>query len=108
MQRGLGQFRHQVQIQELDGSRTDHGGVDQTYTTIGTAYGYVEPLTGRELMQAQAKDARVSHRIILRYRDGITAKHRLFARSRYFNILYIVNPSERDQELIVLAEERAE
>jgi len=102
----VGALRHRLEIQEPLTAAASDGGIAHTWTTVDTVSGSIEPLAGRELLQAQAVDARVTHRITIRYYEGITPDHRIVARSRTFAIHSIVNAGERDAEFQILAEER--
>ena len=72
-----GKLRHRVQIQAPTDVRDDHGGNTRTWTTIATVWGSVEPLSGRELFEAQQVHARAAVRIRVRHYEGLTTKHRL-------------------------------
>lgn len=104
-----GTLRHRVRIEEQVGVRTAHGGTTQDYTGVATVWGEVVPLSGREIEFGKAVDARVSHRITLRYAAvrSLTPRHRLVARDRTFNILSVLNTDERDRTLVCLCEEQA-
>lgn len=102
----LGLMRHKLELQELQSVTQDDGGVVSGWVTVAQPYAQIMPLSGRELLQAQAVDSRVSHRITMRYRDGVTPKHRILARGRTFNIVAVATAGERDRELWIQAEER--
>lgn len=80
--------------------------MSSTWATDSIVWGQIEPLSGRELFQAQAIDARVTHRITIRHRDRLKPTHRIVARGRYFNIISASTVNERDVEISILAEER--
>jgi SPP1 family predicted phage head-tail adaptor len=46
----------------------------------------IEPLSGRELIAAQAVQSRISSRVVMRYRPGITAAMRMLHRGTIYNI----------------------
>jgi SPP1 family predicted phage head-tail adaptor len=80
--------------------------------TVATRWGKIEPLSGRELWQAQQVQADVTHRIRLRYFAGLHPKHR-FAKAepklgttRIFSILGTPNPDERKREQLCLCKEQ--
>jgi SPP1 family predicted phage head-tail adaptor len=110
-----GKLRHLLQIQLPTNVRDDIGGVRQEWSTLTTVWGDVEPLRGRELEVAKQIEARISHKITLRYRATVEPKARLrqvtsMDESRaqvkkVFNILAPLNLDERNIELQVYAME---
>jgi SPP1 family predicted phage head-tail adaptor len=45
----------------------------------------------------------VTHKITLRYFDGLTTQHRITFDTRVFNISQVLNTAERNLETVVLA-----
>lgn len=102
-----GQLRHRLEIQTKSGTQDTYGQPAEDWTTQATVWGSVEPLLGRERFTAQQTQAEVTHRIRIRHRD-LTAKSRIKFGSRYFEIIEILNPKERNVELSLLAKEEIE
>jgi len=75
-----GELRHKVTIQELQ--RTPDG------------YG-----------EAQQVSSALSHKIILRYLDGVKPQMRVLYGSRIFHIVSVINVEERNEVLELLCEE---
>jgi len=67
-----GKLRHRVVIQSKGASRDTYGAEVVTWSTTATVWASVEPLTGREYMDAQQTQAEVSTRIRVRYRSDVT------------------------------------
>lgn len=101
-----GKLRHKVTIQrQVAASPNQHstGEPDEPWTAyLSDIWGAVEPLNGRELFAAQEFHSEVSVRIRIRYREGITAAMRVLFDSRYYQILYVLDPEERHRELQLL------
>jgi len=66
-----------VQIQAASDSRDAHGGNVRTWGTVATVWASVEPLTGRELSEAQQVESRATVRITMRPYPGLTSRHRI-------------------------------
>ncbi len=100
-----GVLRKRVTLQAE--SRTDDGagGYALSWTDVATVWAEIAPLGGREAFAAHRLEARVTHRVRLRYREGITADMRLVMGSRVFNIRAVLNEGERNRWLDLLAEE---
>lgn len=101
-----GQLRQRVSIQAKTETRDTRGGVVEHWTTVGYRWAHIEPLRPREVFQAQQVDARVSHRVIMRYYRGLTDQHRLVFTDRVFHLLSPINTNERQQMTELLAMEQ--
>lgn len=101
-------LRHRVAL-EAEAPAPDGGGGQgdpwAAATTVATLRACITPLRGRERLQAQQLEAGVTHRILLRYRPGVTARQRLRYGARVFNIRAVINVEERNRWLEILAEE---
>jgi SPP1 family predicted phage head-tail adaptor len=87
--------RIEVQAQRLPVLRDEIGGVTEVWERVGLRWAQVEPLQGRELEAARAIEARVTHRVTLRYMAGLTPQHRLLLETRVFNIAAVLDLEER-------------
>lgn len=102
-----GERRHQVIIQTITESPDSIGQPIPSSGTLATVWASVEPLEGRELLQARQIHAEVTHRIITNeYVSGVTPKHRVAFGARSFDILSVLNPEERNIHLEIMAKER--
>lgn len=82
-----GELRHRVSIQaNQDIQDPDTGAMTPAWVEIGKAWAAIEPLSAREFISAQAVQSKVTTRITMRYRDGITAAMRLVHNGRIYNI----------------------
>ena len=101
-----GRLRHRIEIQQKTESRSALGDYIESWTSLTTVWGSVEPFQGNEQLLADQIDSRVTHRIILRYRNGIgdTAKFRFRNDGNIFNPINIINKEYRDWQLEILAE----
>lgn len=101
-----GKLRHRVTFQNPPTAQNSTGQVTGSYTTLATRWGSIEPLSGRELVNAQQISAEVTHRIRVRWLSGIAPKVRAVFGSRNFDILSVLNPEERKRELELLVREK--
>lgn len=101
-----GELRRRVTIQQRVTTQDTFGGQSQTWTDFAANVpAAIDPLSGRELMTAQATQSEVSHRITIRYLPGVTAAMRIVYQGRYFNISAVMNIEERNREMQILASE---
>lgn len=89
--------------------RTDdgQGGYTRSWKDVASLWAEIMPVKGVEQLAAGKLESPVTHKIMLRYRDGITAGQRLCFEGRAFNIHAVLNTQESDEILQVLAEEGA-
>ena len=96
-----------VEIQAEQSTATDaadrnlYGEQGPDWQTVATVWASVEPLSGRELWQAQQVVSEVTHRVRLRHNayPGLTPKHRFrVGGSRILGIAHCLNLEERNRE----------
>jgi SPP1 family predicted phage head-tail adaptor len=98
-----GDLRHQVDIEQLAGSTAD--GMGNTFQAWEALYAgvpaEVKPLTSQERWTADKAQAITTHRVRMRWLDGITTAMRVKFGSRVLTINGIVNTDERNIELVL-------
>lgn len=102
-----GRLRHRVTIQRLTRTEPGDGTVTVDWTPLETVWASIEPLRGRELIEAQAFGARTTHRVRMREYDGLTSKDRLLFGSRSFEIDSVMDYQERGAEFELMCTEVA-
>lgn len=65
----------------------------------------IEPLEGRELIEAMQTGMQRPHRFTMRYRTGMTGAKTIVYGTRTFDIKSVVDPEEKHRELDILADE---
>lgn len=94
LKRGAGQLRHRVTIQERVANETD-GADNPYYRSIQSVWASVEPLSGRELFNAQQVQAQVSHLVRVRANSEVQPNRRFLFNDRKLNIDRVLNNDER-------------
>jgi len=103
-----GDLRHRITLEAATEVRGDGGTVTTKWTPIPGASNIpcsIEALDGTEALRGMQLQARVTHRLRLRWRAGVTAKLRARQSARVFHIQRVTDPGERRAELVLLAEE---
>jgi SPP1 family predicted phage head-tail adaptor len=100
-----GLLRNRVTIQTRSESTDDFGEIDFSWSNSATVWATIEPLSGKELMNAQQAGASVSHKISMRYKSGVNPKDRISYDSRTFEIESVRNFRERDISLELMCRE---
>lgn len=101
-----GKLRNRIEIQEAIETTDEYGQVQQTWQTVATRWGSVEPLSGREAAYSKQVHQDATHKVTLRYYAGLTGKHRLLHDGRILEIISVINMNELDHEHIILCEEQ--
>ncbi len=99
-----GRLRHRVQIQkwQVTGQDPVTGAEIGEWETIATVWAAVEPLSARELIAAQAVQSKVTARMVIRHRDGLTADMRIIHRNRVYNIHGFLEDTSSGLEYITI------
>ena len=101
-----GFLRHRLTLKTKNVARDTFGEEDVTWTTSATVWGSVEPLRGREYMEARQGQADVSHRIVIRYRAAVVPTMRVYLEDgRAFEVESAINRLERDEQIELMCRE---
>lgn len=99
-----GALRHMVEIQvRATAHEPTYGGQVSTWTTIGRTYAGIRPLSGAEIVAAEALQVKRTHEIELRFFASLTAAHRIKYGTRIFDIEAPLDDEERGRTLKVMA-----
>jgi SPP1 family predicted phage head-tail adaptor len=98
----VGKLRHRVQHVRDTTASDDLGDMVPTPTTVGTYWGQVVTLSGREAVNAQQLRAETTHRVTLRWQGtsvDVKPGDKLVYNSRTFSILWVNNLDERNRQI---------
>ena len=107
-----GALGQRITLQQRTVAQDPTGGQLAIWTDVATVWAEVVPLSGRELIAAQAVASETSHQITLRWQPAfadakaVTAM-RVVMNGRYFNISAAINEDERNRTLVLLVAEGA-
>lgn len=94
-------FVLEVPLERPDG----FGGVIRSYAPGPQVWGAMEMLSGHERVRADRPEQALTHRVTLRYRDGVTGAMRLVSGLRRFAIRAASDPDGTRRDLVCLVEE---
>lgn len=105
-----GQLRHRIAIQVQTDTTDNMGGFTVAWADVAgldSVPAAIWDLKSTERIDAMKLEEQITHRIRIRYRSGITTKHRIYweQKSKTFNIISIINPDQRDIYLDMLCTE---
>lgn len=109
----VGKMQHRLTIQTPSRADDGGGGVAVTWKEVETVWGRIEGKTGNETFFGDQLEGRSTYLITIRFRRGITNKHRIIysyqvkgkAYSRTFNVNRVENKNEKDRFLVLYCTE---
>lgn len=69
-----------------------------TWATVANVWAQIVPMSAREFVAASAEQSEVRGRIVIRYRDGVTASMRIVYRGKWYAILGVMEDAESGRE----------
>ena len=102
----IGALRHRVTLQRAVRTAADGGTATISWTSAGSLFARIEPVSGREIEIGDGVAARVTHKILIRHREDIGPEMRVVEGSRVFEIRAVVDLEGRRRWLQCLCEER--
>jgi len=103
----IGSLKKRIEIQAIRKTPDGMGGFSNVFFTLYTVDAAIWDATANERNQASSTTMIVTHRIRIRYKQGMKASYRLKFGLRYFNIVSLVNPNEANKWLDIYAKEAA-
>ncbi|HEY8382745.1 MAG TPA: phage head closure protein [Microvirga sp.] len=94
-------FVLEVPLESPDG----FGGVMRSFAPGPALWGAIRLVAGEERLRADRPEQAVTHRVTLRYREGVTAAMRLALGPRRFAIRTASDPDGSRREIVCLVEE---
>lgn len=105
----IGQLRHRIDLQAPTDAADSYGQPARSWSTYGTVWAQIEPAGGGEGAVANEQQITATHTITIRYLAGVSSTHRALFGARVLHFLAPpVNVDERNQWLVIQAEERQE
>lgn len=100
-----GRLPHRISLQRATETKDPAGEVLQAWATVATVWAAVEPISGREAWIAQQANTLTTHRVLIRYRSGVTTKDRFIWGTRTFYIESVITPDEIREHMELMCTE---
>lgn len=100
-----GRLRERVTIQQATEVRNRLGETTQTWSTFVERWASVDGLSGREVLLSGQQQTEVTHRVRMRYVDGLTQQMRLLWRGRVFEITSLLERNNRTEHELLCVED---
>ena len=99
-----GDMRFRLEVQANTPAPGAKGQKVDVWETLATRWGNVLP-AGQFFTASEQIRNSVSHKVVMRYFEGLTPRHRIKHKGRIFNILSVLNEGERNVRHTVLVTE---
>jgi SPP1 family predicted phage head-tail adaptor len=105
-----GHLSQTIVLQRRDLQRDSHGAQVTTWSDVAQLRAAITPLSGREILTAQAFSAQLTHQIVVRYTRCLSdpldlPKLRILFGQRIFNIQAAINDEESNRQITLLVTE---
>ena len=101
----IGDLNKRITIQAATKVNDDMGGFIIAWADIDTIWAAIWPIGAKELILSMQNVMEITHRVRIRYRSVLRPEWRLKFGTRYFAILSIINPNERNEWLDLICKE---
>jgi SPP1 family predicted phage head-tail adaptor len=101
----VGDLQRQVTIQTRTATQDTFGQQSVAWTDMVATWAAIEPLSGRELLAAEAVAAEVTHQVVIRYRTGISAANRIVYQGRIFDVHSVIDENMNHRKIVLLCSE---
>lgn len=102
-------YRHRLTFQKREKVKDDEGNTVIDWVDQFTVWGSIKGLRGRDYLIAGAEAVKISTRIYIRYRKGVTSDMRITFNDggtvRFFDMINPTNVNDANEELEILANE---
>lgn len=103
-----GILRHRITIQKYGPVENSIGEKTVGYQDDYSVWAKIEPISGRDRERLGKSETEVSHKVLIRYRTGITPANRIVYNGRIFDIIVPINNGELNKTLTIFCMERDE
>jgi len=99
-----GELRQIISIQSKTLATDDYGGPVETWADFAAGVrAKAQPLSGRELIAAQAAQSETEMKFITRYISGVTQSMRIVMGSNHYNITAVIDVDSMGREMHLMA-----
>ena len=103
----IGHLRHRIVISEYkEVGRDEYNMPILEWAEFAIVWASIEPISGREYWASSQVQAELTHRIRIRYIDGLRPTMKVFYNDREFEIESIINWQERNIDLQLMCKEK--
>jgi len=101
----IGSLNKRVTLQYSTKVSNEMGGFVTSWVDAATIWAAIWPVSAAETVQSMQPTMTISHRVRIRYRSVLRANWRIKFGLRYFNIVSVINPNEKNEMLDLMCKE---
>lgn len=94
-----GYLRQYVTIEQLTQARNAVGELTETWETFATGWADIKPTSAAEQIRGGQLGQDITHKVVMRYVEGVSADMRLVHAGRTLAIRSVINRGERGAEM---------
>lgn len=102
----IGRLKDRVRLERISETLAASGQPANEWVLVTTAWAGIEPISGRERIAGDQVMSDLTHRVMMRYRAGVTPKMRLVNGARVLEIVSVIDTNNRHEQLELLCTER--
>jgi SPP1 family predicted phage head-tail adaptor len=99
-----GRLRERVTVQRATETRNRLGETTQSWGTFAERWASVQGLSSREVLLTGQQQTEVTHRVRMRYLDGMTGTMRILWRGRVLEITSLLEHNNRSEHELLCTE----
>lgn len=100
-----GDLRHRVTIQSRHEQSDGMGSFTASWESFAEAWAAIWPTSAKEVVANAQLTGQVTHRVRIRYVEGVTSAMRILFGERILNILSVICPEEKNELLDLICME---
>lgn len=100
-----GRLKTELRVERAVTVEDGAGGHSETWEEWAVLFGQVEPMTASSYFGAGQAHENVTHRVIVRFRDGVKSGMRFVSNGRYLSIMTVRDLDERGRYLLCQVKE---
>ena len=100
-----GELKNSIELQSQVRTPDGLGGFSTSWLTTATVWAAIWPISAKETIEGARPVSAITHRIRIRYRNGVKASQRVKFGSKYFSIESVINPNTDYKALDLMARE---
>jgi SPP1 family predicted phage head-tail adaptor len=100
-----GTLRHEAVLERMAPVSDGQGGHAEDWQEVARVFARIEPVSARSVIVADHAEARVTHRVTVRFRDDLKSGMRFLIGERVLAISAVHDPEERGRFLQCLVRE---
>lgn len=102
----INELRHFITLERPELTADGQGGNERLWVKVTDLWAKIEPLSTSEQFSKDQVESKITHRIIIRYRDDIYPDMRFIKGQRSFEIIGVLNEMERNRWLELQCKEQ--